>query len=268
MGRGKCCVKIKSFLKISNLLMKLNKKFIIIIPARLASTRLPNKPLANILGKTMIRRVYEQALKAGIGEVYVACDGKEIAAEIESFGGKAIITNPDLHSGTDRVFAALKDIDKLNEFEVIINLQGDLPAVDPEVIRSAASALIESNADIATVASIIKEKNEILDPNVVKAVISFDRTKDLGNALYFSRSAIPYNADKYYHHIGIYAYKKSALEKFISLSPSKLEKTESLEQLRALENSMKIAVRIVDSYPLSVDTKEDLEEIKRVINNS
>jgi 3-deoxy-manno-octulosonate cytidylyltransferase (CMP-KDO synthetase) len=250
--------------------MKENK-ILIIIPARLASTRLPNKPLADIFGKTMIERVYLQALKAGLGEVCVACDGAEIADVINKSGGKAIITDPALPSGTDRIYAALEQVDAQNEFDVVVNLQGDLPAIDPEVIRAAVNALINSDSDIATVASVIKNKSEITNPNVVKIAIAFNDAADgnnKGSALYFSRSAIPYGSSEYYHHIGIYAYRKSALMKFVSLKPSGLEKIESLEQLRALENNMKIKVQIVNSHPLSVDTKEDLEAIKKFIDEA
>ena len=246
----------------------MKKNCLIIIPARLASTRLPNKPLADILGKTMIQRVYEQALKANIGEVCIACDGDQIASQVKKFGGKAIITDSNLPSGTDRIFAALKHIGEKKEFAAIINLQGDLPTIDPQVIRDAASALIESDSDIATVASVIKEKQEITNPNVVKIAIAFNNDNRLGRALYFSRAAIPYNAAQYYHHIGIYAYRAEALKRFVALEPSKLEKTESLEQLRALENQMTISVKIVDSFPLSVDTKEDLEQVKAIITKS
>lgn len=273
------------------------KKVLTIIPARLASTRLPNKPLADILGKPMIVRVYEQAKAANLGEVVVACDCGEIADVIENAGGRAIITDPNLPSGTDRIFAALKQIENNQEFDVIVNLQGDLPAIDPIVIKAAANAALQSDADIATVASIIKNADEISNPNVVKIAIAFGENVNLGQALYFSRAPIPYavegdakstnnknNSDlasgdphnfstlggwsecgvknKYYHHIGIYAYKRKALEQFVSLVPSKLEKTESLEQLRALENQMKIVVQIVDSHPLSVDTADDLQNVK------
>lgn len=243
------------------------KKTVVIIPARLSSTRLPNKPLADIGGKTMIERVYLQAKKAGISDIYVACDGEKIAGEVSKFGGKAIITNPNLPSGTDRIYHALKQIKNGEEFDIVLNLQGDLPAIDPEVIKSAEEALIESDADIATVASVITKDSEINNPNVVKIAIAFDKNPKFGHALYFSRSPIPYGSGSYYHHIGIYAYKKSALEKFVLLPPSLLEKRESLEQLRALENNMRIAVKIVDSHPFSVDTAEDLQRIIQLIRN-
>ena len=246
----------------------MQNKILTIIPVRLASTRLPNKPLADICGKTMIHRVYEQAKKASLGDIVIACDGQEIADEARKIGAKFIITDPNLPSGTDRIYAALKGLEN-QDFDVIVNLQGDLPNIDPAVIKDAASALLQSDSDIATVASKITKTSEITNPNVVKIAIAFQK-ENIGLALYFSRSAIPYskeNSADYYHHIGIYAYKKSALEKFVKLAPSPLEKRESLEQLRALENNMKIAVKIVDAHPLSVDTKEDLEIITNIIKN-
>ncbi|MFT7086824.1 MAG: 3-deoxy-manno-octulosonate cytidylyltransferase (CMP-KDO synthetase) [Rickettsiales bacterium] len=247
-------------------------KILTIIPARLASTRLPNKPLADILGKPMIVRVFEQAKKANLGEVVVACDSAEIANAIENIGGKAIITDPNLPSGTDRIFAAMQQIPNYQDFEIIVNLQGDLPAIDPKVIKAAANTILQSDADIATVASIISDKEEINNPNVVKIAIAFLEDSILGNAilgnaLYFSRAPIPHNAAEYYHHIGIYAYKRKSLERFVNLKPSNLEKTESLEQLRALENQMTIAVQIVDSHPLSVDNSEDLEKVRNFLRN-
>ncbi len=241
----------------------MKKKVIIIIPARLASTRLPNKPLAMIEGKTMIQRVYEQALKANLGEVIIATDGEKIANEINKFGGKYILTNPDLQSGTDRIYSAYQLLKQ--DFDIIVNVQGDLPNIDPRVISECVNLALESDCDIATVASKISDISEINNPNVVKIALAQN-----GLALYFSRSAIPFSKninDDYFHHIGIYAYKKNALEKFINLKPSPLEKRESLEQLRALENGMKIAVKIVDAHPLSVDTKEDLDKVINLIKS-
>lgn len=235
---------------------------LIIIPVRMASTRLPNKPLADICGKSMIRRVYEQALKANIGEVVIACDGAEIASEAKKIGAKFVITDPNLPSGTDRIYAAFKELKK--DFSHIINLQGDLPNIDPQVIIAAAKAARREDCDIATVASKIKNIDEINNPNVVKIAMTQE-----GRALYFSRCSIPHSKkdfDDYFHHIGIYAYKKAALEKFVKLEPSSLEKRESLEQLRALENDMRIFVSVVDAHPLSVDTKEDLEIVSKLIS--
>ncbi len=247
----------------------MKNKFLTIIPVRLASTRLPNKPLAEICSKSMIQRVYEQAVAAGLGEVLIACDGEKIAEEAKKFGAKFIITDPNLPSGTDRIYAAYKAFAQ-DDFSVIINLQGDLPNIDPNVIKAAAETALNHDCDIATVASKIKNETEIDNPNVVKIAISL-KEKNLGKALYFSRCPIPYSKTKdvdYFHHIGIYAYKKSALEKFVNLAPSTLEQRESLEQLRALENDMKIFVKIVDAHPLSVDTKEDLETVTKLISNS
>lgn len=241
----------------------MKKKVIIIIPARLASTRLPNKPLAMIDGKTMIQRVYEQALKANLGEVFIATDGLEIGNEVKKFGGNYILTNPDLQSGTDRIYSAYKLLKE--DFDIIVNVQGDLPNIDPKVITECTNLALESDCDIATVASKITDISEINNPNVAKIALAQN-----GLALYFSRSAIPFSKninDDYFHHIGIYAYKKNALEKFVNLTPSPLEKRESLEQLRALENGMKIAVKIVDAHPLSVDTQEDLDKVINLIKS-
>lgn len=247
----------------------MENKVLTIIPARLASSRLPNKPLADICGKSMIQRVYEQAISADLGDVIIACDSEEIANEVKRFGGNFIITDPALPSGTDRIWDAFQQNAKQN-FDVIVNLQGDLPNIDPEVIRAAAAAALENDCDIATVASKIKDESEITNPNVVKIAIAF-KEKNLGKALYFSRCAIPYSKDSnadYFHHIGIYAYKRSALEKFVNLVPSTLEKRESLEQLRALENDMNIFVKIVEAHPLSVDTAEDLDVVTKIISQN
>ena len=241
----------------------MKKKVIIIIPARLASTRLPNKPLAMIEGKTMIQRVYEQALKANLGEVIIATDGEKIANEIKKFGGKYILTNPDLQSGTDRIYSAYKLLKQ--DFDIIVNVQGDLPNIDPNVISECVNLALENDCDIATSASKISDISEINNPNVVKIALAQNSL-----ALYFSRSPIPFSKninDDYFHHIGIYAYKKNSLEKFINLTPSPLEKRESLEQLRALENGMKIAVKIVNAHPLSVDTQEDLDKVINLIKS-
>ncbi len=233
----------------------------IIIPARLASTRLPNKPLVDILGQTMISRVCNKAKLVKNADIYVACDSEEVMQEAQKAGVVGILTDSHLPSGTDRVHAALQKI--IKNYDIIINLQGDLPNVDPKIIEAAIAAINETDADIATVATIIEEDDEIDDPNIVKIAITF-QDQDTGKALYFSRCPIPYSKNKdqnYYHHIGIYAYKKAALEKFVNLAPSALEKQESLEQLRALENNMSIAVKIVQGNPLSVDTQKDLDNV-------
>ena len=244
----------------------MSQKILTIIPVRLASTRLPNKPLADICGKTMIERVYQNAIAADIGDVLIACDGLEIADEVERFGGKYVITNPDLKSGTDRIYQAFEKFG-FGDYDVIVNLQGDLPEIDPKLIKAAADCLIDNDCDVATIASMTNDPEEYNDPNVVKIAISF-KEEGQGRALYFSRSPIPHSKDVgyFYHHIGIYAYKKSSLQNFVNLQQSDLEKKESLEQLRALENDMSIFVKIVDSHPVSVDTPDDLEKVKKIIN--
>ncbi len=211
----------------------------------------------------MIHRVYEQAVAAQLGKVVIACDGAEIAAEARKIGAQYIITDPALPSGTDRIYSAYQQLKE--EYDIIVNLQGDLPTIDPQVIKAAAQAAQHEACDLATVASIIKDQKDITNPNIVKIAIAF-KNHNLGSALYFSRSPIPYvmnqtNNNNYYHHIGIYAYKAAALKKFVALPTSALEKRESLEQLRALENDMKILVQIVDTHPMSVDTKEDLQAV-------
>ncbi|MFM2200105.1 MAG: hypothetical protein RL769_158 [Pseudomonadota bacterium] len=241
------------------------QKNLIIIPVRMASTRLPNKPMADIAGQTMIERVYRQALKANVADVLIACDGKEIANEAQRIKANFIITDPDLPSGTDRIYSALEQyqLSSNQQFSLIINLQGDLPDIDPEVIVSAVELAQNSDFDITTVATVIKDPNQITNPNIVKIALSQDH-----RALYFSRSPIPYskdNAGQYLHHIGIYVYKISALKKFVKLPVSPLEKRESLEQLRALENNLSIGVKIVENHPLSVDTADDLAIVNHLI---
>ncbi|MFT5795472.1 MAG: 3-deoxy-manno-octulosonate cytidylyltransferase (CMP-KDO synthetase) [Ulvibacter sp.] len=243
-------------------------KYLTIIPARLASTRLPNKPLADICGKKMIQRVYEQAVKTNLGDVYVACDSNEVKSLIEDIGGKAILTDPDLPSGTDRIYQALQKIPNKDEFDFIINLQGDLPIINPKIIEKTATFIANSSFDIATIAVKIDNKDDIKDPNIVKVAIA-NFSEDGGQALYFSRSPIPHsdNGD-FYEHIGIYVYKKNTLEKFVQLKPSKLEKLEKLEQLRALEDGMTIGVTISDSKPISIDTNLDLERARKYLKDN
>lgn len=232
---------------------------IIIIPARLASTRLPNKPLADIAGKPMIVQVMIRAIEANIGRVIVACDGEEIASVVRANGGEAVITDADLPSGSDRIYQALQKIDSDKKHDIIINVQGDMPCLDPKIIAVVLQALQNPKVDIATLCAVITDEAEKTDLAVVKVAISAS-----GKALYFSRATIPYGEGELYHHIGIYAYRRSALEKFVSLPPSPLELREKLEQLRALENDMNIAVAIVDTVPLGVDTLETLEKARNV----
>lgn len=240
-------------------------KTLIAIPARLASTRLPQKPLALIHGIPMIVRVWQQAVAANIGPVIVACCGDEIADVIRKAGGQAIITNPDLPSGSDRVVAALKQFDPTGSYEVIINLQGDLPTIAPGDICKAMLPLANTKVDIATLGIKITDPLEIINPNVVKiATGSWQAVEggEVARAIYFSRQAIPANAEEFYHHIGIYAYRRQALDRYVKLAPSYLEMTEKLEQLRALEDGMRIDVARLATIPQSVDTPEDLENVK------
>lgn len=239
---------------------------ILLIPARLASTRLPAKPLADIGGVPMIVRVLRQAEAAGLGPVAVAAGEAEIAAAVEAAGGRAVLTDPGLPSGSDRIHAALEELDPGRRHDVVINLQGDLPALDPAQIRAVAAALADSGADIATLAAEIVDPAERDNPSVVKAVVAWDRDAKRGRALYFTRATAPAGEGPLFHHVGIYAYRRDALTRFVGLPPSPLEVREKLEQLRALEANMSIAVARVDSVPLSVDTQADLERARKILS--
>jgi 3-deoxy-manno-octulosonate cytidylyltransferase (CMP-KDO synthetase) len=236
---------------------------ILVIPARLASTRLPAKPLADIGGEPMIVRVLRQAEAAGLGPVIVAAGEQEIVVAVEAAGGRAVLTDPDLASGSDRVHAALEKLDPQRAHDVVVNLQGDLPALDPAQIRAVADALVQSGADIATLAAEITDPSERDNPSVVKAVVAWERNGQLGRALYFTRATAPGGDGPLFHHVGIYAYRRDALARFVGLPPSPLELREKLEQLRALEANMSIAVARVDSVPLSVDTPADLAKAQQ-----
>jgi len=238
---------------------------IVVIPARMASTRLPGKPLAEIAGVPMIVRVYRQAVAANLGPVVVAAAEREIAQAIEAAGGRAALTAPELPSGTDRVHAAVESVDRGYKHDVVINLQGDLPALDPGYIRAVAAPLAPTGADIATLAAEIDDPADFDNPSVVKPVVVWDVTGRRGRALYFSRARVPHGEGPLFHHVGIYAFKREALSRFVALEPSPLERREKLEQLRALEAGMTIAVARVDSVPLSVDTEADLEKARRVL---
>ena len=241
---------------------------ILLIPARLASTRLPAKPLADIGGVPMIVRVLRQAEAAGLGPVAVAAGEAEIAAAVQAAGGQAVLTDPGLPSGSDRIYAALEKLDPDRRHDVVINLQGDLPALDPAQIRAVAAALADSGADIATLAAEIVDPAERDNPSVVKAVVAWDAAERLGRALYFTRSPAPAGPGTLWHHVGLYAFRRAALARFVALPPSALERREKLEQLRALEAGMTIAVARVDEPPLSVDTPEDLDRARRILAGS
>ncbi|HEY2032573.1 MAG TPA: 3-deoxy-manno-octulosonate cytidylyltransferase [Rhizomicrobium sp.] len=238
---------------------------VIVIPARMASTRLPGKPLADICGLPMIVRVWRQAMAAKLGPVIVAVAEREIADAIEKAGGIAVMTDPELPSGSDRVFQALETFDTARKHDVVVNLQGDLPALDPDYIRAVADALAATGADIGTLAAEIDDPADCDNPNATKAVVTWDVTGKRGRALYFTRARAPSGDGPLFFHIGIYVYTRDALARFVKLLPSPLEKREKLEQLRALEADMSITVALVDSVPLSVDTPADLEKARAVI---
>ena len=243
---------------------------IILIPARMKSTRLPGKPLADIGGQPMIVQVWRRAMEAGLGPVCVAAAEPEIAEAVTKAGGNAVLTDPDHPSGSDRIFEALRKIDPGSRHDAIVNLQGDLPTIDPAIIRRVVDPLKEEAVDIATLAVAITRDAERVDPNVVKAVAAFDQAagKSIARALYFSRATVPANEGPHYHHVGIYAYRRAALERFVALPPGVLERREKLEQVRALEAGMRIDVALVDTLPLGVDTPAELERARAILAQS
>jgi 3-deoxy-manno-octulosonate cytidylyltransferase (CMP-KDO synthetase) len=241
-------------------------KVIILIPARMAATRLPGKPLADIAGRPMIAHVMDRAAAAGVGPVFVATDSAQIEAAVAKAGGRAVMTRPDHVSGSDRIFEALERLDPTAVAQFVVNMQGDLPTLDPADIRAALAPLADPAVDIATIAAEIRNPQERTNPNVVKVVgtpIGPDRLR----ALYFTRATAPTGDGPLYHHIGLYAYRRAALAKFVRLAPSPLERREKLEQLRALEAGMRIDVAIVASVPLGVDTPEDLEVARAALTS-
>ena len=235
---------------------------IIVIPARLASQRLPGKPLADIGGDPMIVHVLRRAEEADLGPVVVACAEEEIAEAVTQAGGIAILTDPDHASGSDRGFEALNKADPEGKYDAVINLQGDLPLIEPAAIRAALIPLQNPEVDIATLGCVITDAAEKTDPNVVKIILSAEKGADQGRALYFTRATAPTGDGDLWHHIGIYAYRRAALAKFVELPPSPLEQRERLEQLRALEAGMRVDVALVDTVPFGVDTPADLERAR------
>ena len=238
---------------------------LILIPARMAATRLPGKPLADIAGLPMIVHVLRRAEAAAIGPVVVATDSPAIEAAVREAGGRAVMTRPDHPSGSDRVFEALGKVDPARQVAIVVNVQGDLPTLAAADIAAAAALLADPAVDIGTVAAEIIRAEERDDPSVVKVVGSPAGPARL-RALYFTRATAPYGEGPLYHHIGLYAYRRRALERFVALPPSPLEKREKLEQLRALEAGMRIDVAIVGSAPLGVDTPEDLARARAVLS--
>jgi 3-deoxy-manno-octulosonate cytidylyltransferase (CMP-KDO synthetase) len=237
---------------------------LIIIPARLAATRLPGKPLADIEGKAMIVRVIERAQLAGLGNVAVAAGDEAILAPSRAAGAMAVLTDPDLPSGSDRIYAALLELDPEGKFDPIINLQGDMPTIDPSLLTAALAALEAcSEADLATLVSPSDDATERADPNLVKAIVSLEVGAKQGRCLYFTRADAPTGEGPIMRHVGLYVWRRAALARFVAAPPSPLELREKLEQLRALEMGMTIVAGVVDDFPKGVDTPEHLESARQ-----
>ena len=230
---------------------------LIVIPVRMASKRFPGKPLVEIYGKSMIYHVWERAVKSKVGDVLVACCDEEVMEYLKINKIKYVYTKKNLISGTDRVYEAIRIAGKLKDYKYIINLQGDLPNINPADIRKLSNHIRKNNSEIVTLATKIKDKKKVKDENIVKVAIS--KNNNAYKAIFFSRAAIPYNSPSYYEHVGIYAYDIAILERFIALKQGALEKLESLEQLRALENRINIDVSIINKAPYSIDTPIDLK---------
>ena len=241
------------------------KNPIVIIPARMASTRLPGKPLALIQGRPLIVHVLERAQAAEVGPVAVAAADAEIAAAVERAGGRAVMTRADHPSGSDRVHEALQRLDPEGRHDAVINLQGDLPTIEPKAIRAALAPLAEAAVDIATLVAEIALAGEREASSVVKAAVAFAPGARIGRALYFSRAPVPWGEGPLYHHIGLYAFRRAALSRFVALAPGVLERRERLEQLRALEGGMRVDAALVDTVPLGVDTPADLERARQLL---
>lgn len=239
---------------------------LVLIPARLGSSRLPRKVMADIAGEPMIVHVARRAREAGIGPVVVATDSPEVETAVRAAGFDAVMTRSDHPSGSDRIFEALQIVDPEKKFDVIVNIQGDLPTIEPHVIQASLAALENPQTDIGTPAVVITNEDEKTDPYVTKAV-GAPISQTLLRALYFTRATAPYGDGPLYHHIGLYAYRRDALSRFVALPPSTLERREKLEQLRALEAGMRIDVAIVDSVPLGVDTPADLERARQILSS-
>ncbi len=238
---------------------------IVLIPSRLASTRLPNKPLADIHGEPMIIHVWRRGTEAGVGPVVVACGDGEIAAAVERAGGRAVMTDPALPSGSDRIAAALAKPDPERRHDAVVCLQGDLPTLAPQAIRTALEPLDDPQVDIGTLATEIHDEDERQAPSVVKIAVAFAPGRRIARALYFSRTVMPWGEGPHYHHIGLYTYRREALERYVALPQGALERRESLEQLRALEAGMRIDVALVDTLPLGIDTPADLARAREIL---
>ena len=240
------------------------EQVLVLIPARMASTRLPGKPLADIAGAPMIVQVARRAAEAEVGRVVVAVDHQDIYDAVVAAGFEAVMTRADHQSGSDRIREAMLKVDPEGKARTIINVQGDLPTIDRATVRAALRPLENASTDIATLTTEILDEEEKTKPSVVK-IVGSPLSETRLRALYFTRATAPYGAGPLYHHIGLYAYRRAALEAFVSLPPSTLERRESLEQLRALEAGMRIDAEIVDTVPLGVDTPADLEKARRIL---
>ena len=237
----------------------------IIIPARLQASRLPNKPLLEIHGKPMIQHVWERAVLSQLGEVLVATDSLDIKNLVEGLGGNACMTSVKHTSGTDRIYEALNKFDLDQRIQFVINLQGDLPTINSEALSTVLSLIEEEGSEMGTLASVFSDKSEIKKNQVVKAFCDYKENENSTFALDFIRKNDNYDENKLYHHIGIYSFRRETLKKFVTLSQTERENNEKLEQLRALDNNIKIKVGFIDFLPLGVDTPDDLEEIKKII---
>jgi 3-deoxy-manno-octulosonate cytidylyltransferase (CMP-KDO synthetase) len=238
---------------------------IVLIPARMSATRLPGKPLADIHGAPMIVHVWRRAMEADVGPVWVATDDARVVEAVAAAGGKAIMTRPDHSSGSDRIFEALSRLDAAKAYDVVVNVQGDLPTIERSVVRACLAPLADDAVDIATLATPIVREEEKDDPNVVKAIgteLSATRLR----ALYFTRARAPWGEGRLLHHIGLYAYRREALSRFVAAPPSPLERREKLEQLRALETGMRVDIALVDTAPLGVDATSDLERARDMLS--
>ncbi|MGP9822141.1 3-deoxy-manno-octulosonate cytidylyltransferase [Salinarimonas sp. NSM] len=237
---------------------------LVLIPARMAATRLPGKPLAPIAGVPMIVHVWRRAVEAGIGPVAVATDSPEIAAAVEAAGGVAVMTRADHQSGSDRIREAARTLDPEGRHDVVVNVQGDFPTIDPRAIAAAILPLADPAVAIGTLAGVITRDDERDDPNVVKIIASTIATGRM-RALAFTRATAPWGDGPLYHHVGLYAYRRRALERFVALPPSPLEVRERLEQMRALEDGMRIDVTIIEDVPFGVDTPETLARARAAL---
>lgn len=238
---------------------------VILIPARMGSTRFPDKVLAEIAGAPMIVQVWRRAQEAALGRIVVAAAEPAIVAAVEAVGGEAVLTDPEHPTGSDRIYEALMKIDPAGDHDAIVNVQGDLPTIEPDAIRAAIAPLQRPAVDIATIGAEITINEERTNPNVVKAVVAIAPGERIGRALYFTRATAPSGEGPLYHHIGLYAYRRAALEEFVALRPGVLEQREKLEQLRALEAGMRIDLALVDTVPLGVDTPADLARARAML---